>query len=299
VGILSGLEVFATTTEGFKAGMAELGYVEGENIVYDVQEVYTGEADMQQTLDKFVADEVDLIFAFPTEPAILAKAATQGTDIPVVFAMGTTEGNDLIESVREPGGNITGVRYSGPDLFVKYLEFLLDLAPDAKRVWLTYDPDYPAIPSTLESLYPAASSAGVTLVEVPVKSIAEIEADLAARDQLSDVGVDGILMVPGISHAPPSWAAISAFAAKHELPIAGGLPVWAAQGETVFSYMPDNIEVGKLATPSVDKIFKGTPAGTIPVITPEPHLQLNYKLAQELGLTVPEGLLSMAMEIYR
>jgi hypothetical protein len=74
----------------------------------------------------------------------------------------------------------------------------------------------------------------VTLVEVPVKSIAEIEADLTARDQLSDVGVDGLLMVPGISHAPPSWAAISAFAAKHELPIAGGLPMWAAQGETVF-----------------------------------------------------------------
>jgi putative ABC transport system substrate-binding protein len=63
--------------------------------------------------------------------------------------------------------------------------------------------------------------------------------------------------------------------------------------------MPDNIEVGQLAAPLVDKIFKGTPAGTIPVITPDPHLHLNFKLAQELGLTVPEGLLNQANEVIR
>jgi putative ABC transport system substrate-binding protein len=299
VGIISGLEVFSSTTDGYIAGLAELGYKEGENIVYDAHEVYTGEASIQKVLDKFVADKVDLIFTFPTEPAMLAKAVTRGTNIPVVFAMGTIEGNDLVESVRQPGGNITGIRYSGPDLFVKYLEFLLELSPNAKRVWLTYDPDYPAIPSTLGALRPAASSVGVTLVELPVKSPAEIAADLKMRDQLSDVGIDGILMVPGISHAPDSWAAISAFSAKHKLPIAGGLPIAVEKGETVFTYMPDNIEVGKLAATQTNKILKGTSAGTIPVVTPEPRLRLNYKLAQELGLNISKGLLNRADEIIR
>jgi putative ABC transport system substrate-binding protein len=106
-------------------------------------------------------------------------------------------------------------------------------------------------------------------------------------------------MVPGISHAPDSWAAISTFSAKHKLPIAGGLPIAVEQGETVFTYMPDNIEVGKLAASQTHKILKGTPAGTIPVVTPEPHLRLNYKLAQELGLNISKGLLNRADEIIR
>jgi putative ABC transport system substrate-binding protein len=55
--------------------------------------------------------------------------------------------------------------------------------------------------------------------------------------------------------------------------------------------------MGELAASLADKIFRGTPAGTIPVVTPEDHLRLNYKAAQELGLTVPEGLLSLATEI--
>jgi putative ABC transport system substrate-binding protein len=297
VGILSGLEVFATTADGFKIRMKELGYKEGENIIYDFQEVYDDKEKMQKVFDKFVADKVDLIFTYPTEPAIAAKAATLETNIPVVFAMGTIEGNNLIKNIRQPGGNVTGIRYSGPGLFTEYLEILLELAPWVKRVWLTYDPDYPAIPSTLNSLQPAASSAGVTLVKVPVKRETEIEADLSARAKLNDIGIDAILMVPGISHAPASWEAIRKFAAEHKLPIAGGPAAALNQGETVFTYMPDNIEVGKLSALLVDKILKGTPAGTIPVITPEPHLRINYKTAKKLGLKVPEGLLSRAEEI--
>ncbi len=299
IGTLSGLEVFASTTEGFKAGMTELGYKEGKNIVYDSYEEYANDAEMQKVFDKFVTDKVDLIFTFPTEPAMMAKATAREADIPVVFAMGTVERDDLIESIRQPGGNITGVRYSGPGLFVKCLEILLELAPNIKRVWLTYEPAYPAIPSTLESLRLAAASAGITLVEVPVKSVSDIEADLSARDKLENVGTDAILMVPGISHSDGGWAAISKFAAKNKLPIAGGPPTAVDRGETVFTYMPDNIEVGKLAALLADKIFRGTSAGTIPVVTPEPHLRLNYKVAKELGLNVPEGLLSRADEIIR
>ena len=53
------------------------------------------------------------------------------------------------------------------------------------------------------------------------------------------------------------------------------------------------------ATPLADKIFKGTPPSTIPVVTPNQDLYINYKVAQELGLTIPEGLLSQATQIIR
>ena len=101
-----------------------------------------------------------------------------------------------------------------------------------------------------------------------------------------------------LTQSPAGWAAISQFAAEHKVPIGGAMPFTADHG-ALFSYVGDNVEMGKLAASLADKIFKGTAAGTIPVVTPEDRLRLNYKVAQELGLTMPDGLLSMAMEIIR
>jgi putative ABC transport system substrate-binding protein len=294
VGIMA-LSFFEVIADGFKAKMTELGYVEGQNIAYDLQIVSADQAEMQKVLDKFVADEVDLIFAFPTEPALLAKAKTQGTNIPVLFVMGTIEGNDLVKSVREPGDNITGVRFAGPDLYVKYLEVLLDLAPNTKRVGLFYDPEYPAMASTIEALRAAAPSVGVTLVEVHVASDAELEANLQARAKLSDVGFDATILMPAATLLA-SYELIGKFSAEHELPFVAGRPrnEWS-----VFTLIPDDIETGEQAAPLADKILRGTPAGEIPVASPNTSLRINYKRAQELGLTVPEGLLKRAVEIIR
>lgn len=299
VGILNGFPPFAEIADGFKAKMSELGYVEGQNVVYDVQTPNFDPAEEERILKQFVTDDVDLIFTFATEAAIATKVATQGTEIPVVFAFGVLEGNDLIESVRQPGGNITGVRFPGPELSVKRLELLHQIAPQAKRVAVIYNANYPANPSQLEALRPAAASWGLSLVEVPVKSVADIEADLQARSASDDIGLDAILIITDdLSQSPDGWPLISKFAAEHKIPIAGSAAFEADSG-AVFSYIPDSVATGQLAASLADKIFKGTPAGDIPVVTPESRLRINYKLAQELGLTVPEGLLSQAAEIIR
>ena len=106
--------------------MTELGYTEGKNIVYDVQKTNVDIDAYKKITQKFVQDKVDLIFVFPTEAAMEAKAATQGTNIPVVFDLAFTDvkGIDLINSVREPGGNITGVRFPSVDIASKRLEIL-------------------------------------------------------------------------------------------------------------------------------------------------------------------------------
>jgi putative tryptophan/tyrosine transport system substrate-binding protein len=299
VGVLSGLDIFAATTDGFKAKMTELGYVEGKNIIYDVQKTNFDAAKEQEIFKKFVADKVDLIFVFPTEASLAAKAATQGTNIPVLFANAFVEGNTLVESVRQPGGNITGVRFPGPDIAVKRLEILHELAPQAKRVWVGYLRDYPSVPPVLEVLRPAAAALGVTLVEVPATSPADVQADLQARAQAADIGIDAILFIPEpLNVNPDAFAAISKFAVEHKVPIAGAFI--SAEGYGVaFANLTDSVEVGELAAPLADKIFKGTPTGTISVVSPEAHLQLNYKMAQQLGLQVPEGLLKQATQVIR
>jgi len=299
VGIVSGIAPFASIADGFKAEMTELGYVEGENIVYDVQEINADPEEQKRVLEQFVEDEVDLIFAFATEAALDAKTATAGTDIPVVFAMSNIEGVDLVDSIRQPGGNITGVRYPGPDLALKRFEFLMDIAPQTERLYVAYRDAYPANHSALEVLRPAAEASGVTLVEVPLTSATDLEADLQARTAAGDIGIDAILIMPDdITQSPPGWPMLSEFAAEHKIPI-GGSAGFEADTGAVFSYINENMETGRLAAPLADKILNGAPAGDIPVVTPESELRLNYKVTEELGLTIPEGLLSIAVEVIR
>jgi putative ABC transport system substrate-binding protein len=300
VGILSGHPAFAAVADGFIAQMDELGYVEGKNIVYDLQETGSDAERMKEISQKFVADEVDLILTITHGAALAAKAATEGTDIPVVFAIAQTEDATLVENVRNPGGNITGVRYPGPDLAAKRLELLLEIAPQTKRVYATYRSEYPAALNALETgLRPAVSTTDVTLVEVPIASVDDLKADLQARASADDIGFDAILILPEpLSQSPDGWAEISAFAVEHKLPIGGSAAIQYERG-AVFTYNIDNVEVGGLAGPLVDKVLNGVEAGSIPIVTPESYLRINHKQAQELGLIVPDGLLLMADEVIR
>jgi putative tryptophan/tyrosine transport system substrate-binding protein len=297
VGILSGSAFAAPIGEAFKAEMTKLGYTEGQNIVYDYHEVNNDPEGEKQVIKQFIADKVDLIFTYPAQPAIAAKMLTEGTDIPVVFSLTTVEGTDLIKSVSEPGGNITGVRTAGASNSIKRLEYLLQIAPQVKRV---YFPFTKAVNSrVLETLRPAAAGMGVTIVEIEITSAAEIKADLEQRAQAEDIGIDAVLISPeGFIQSPEVFGAILQFANEHKLPVAGLVDFTADQG-ALFSYNFVMTEMGSLAAPAADKILKGTPAGTIPVVTCDDRLRINFKAAQALGLKVPDGLLKLASEIIR
>jgi len=78
------------------------------------------------------------------------------------------------------------------------------------------------------------------------------------------------------------------------LPIAGGPDIAVNNGESVFIYMPDNIEVGGLAAVLADKIFKGAVPAQFPLSRPNPRLRMNYKLIKKLGLDTKTGLLNRA-----
>ncbi|MBN1428857.1 MAG: ABC transporter substrate-binding protein [Anaerolineae bacterium] len=297
VGILSGTDDFLAIGEGFKAEMTRLGYIEGENIVYDLQRTNAEPDEMERIAKQFVDDKVDLIFTFPTEPALAVKEATQGTGIPVIFAYAGIEGAGLVENVREPGGNITGVRYPGPEQMTKRIELLAEIIPQARRVWIGYDKNYPNTAPALEVMRPLAEANGIELIEVPAATIADLEADLAARTEADDLGIDAIILMPDIfNHSPEGWEIILSFAQKHKVPIAGSFFYTVEMG-AIFGNANDFINVGALAAPLADKIFKGTPAGTIPVVTPEQEVYINYIVAQDLGVTVPEGLLRQAAQI--
>lgn len=299
VGVLSGLEYLADTTDGFKTKMTELGYIEGRNIVYDVQKTDFDMAAYKRILKKFVDDKVDLIFVFPTEASQEAKEATKNTNIPVVFTNAFTEDTGLVSSVREPGGNITGVRWVGPDLALQRFEIMQEIAPYAKRIWIPYQKGYPIVKSQLEALRPAFISSGITMIEVPADNAADLDAQLQKQAKLFNKATDAILLLAEpLGVTPDAFAVMGRFADTHKIPVGGAL-MSAGGYESVFGLTPQSIPQGKQAAFLADKILQGTPVGTIPIVSAEPYFQLNYKAIQKLGLTVSEGLLNRADEIIR
>lgn len=299
VGIICGPDFFLPVIDGLKAKMAELGFVEGKNIVYDLQAFNADPQGEKRAAERFVKDRVDLIVTTPTEPSLTAQAAIKGTDIPLVFAYASLEGNNLVQSVSTPGDNITGLRFSGPEECCRHLELMLEFVPTAKRVWICYNENYPTIEPSIAVLRGLAASRGVTLVEVPAETIDEIKADLLRRARSNNPGMDAILLMPEpFSHSPAGWSAIRNFADDHKIPIGGSFLFTVEQG-ALFGDANDLFRVGELTAPLAKKVLEGVPAGTIPVLTPEPILIINYNVAEKLQIAVPEGLLHMAARIIR
>jgi putative ABC transport system substrate-binding protein len=300
VGIFVGADTMSIVVDAFKARMTELGYVEGKNIAYDVQKSNADPAEEKRISGKFATDKVDLVFAFPGQSARSVKIALQGTNIPIVFANAVIEGTDLVDSVRSPGGNITGVRVPGTELTLKSFESLLEFTPRFKRIMVIYDPNYPTTPSALEALRPAALSSNVTLQEVHVTRVQDTQAVLQGLEKSGDATMDAIMLLQDtVPRSSEAIGLILKFADAHRVPVAGGPSAVVRNGGAVLSVTSDLVETGGLAASLADKILKGTPAGTIPVVSPQPRLLINYTKAQELGLTVPQGLLKQATEIIR
>lgn len=297
VGILLGLEFIAPIGDGFKAGMSELGYVEGENIVYDIQLTNFDIPTYQTVIQKFVDDKVDLIIVSPTEATLEAKSIAESAGIPVVFTFAFTEGMGIIENVREPGGNITGVRFPGIEITLKRYEILRKLVPDAKRIWLPYQAGYPIVAPQLEALEPLAKADGVTLLPFPANNAAEVQAELEKFAASDDPGIDAIMaLVEPLFVSPDTFEVIAKFAYEHKIPF-GGAYYSTGEYTSIFGVNVDFYETGRLAAPLADKIFNGVNAGTIPVSTPENFIQINYAVAKLFGITVPDGLLKQANEV--
>lgn len=299
VGVLFDGQSIIDMIKGFKIKMAEFGYIENKNIIYYLAD---GNGDMKENkrlAEKFVADKVDLIYSLATPSTIAAYNATRETKIPVLFSYIGTEESVFVKSNREPGGNLTGVRYPGPELQVRRLEILKEIAPKVRRVWLGFDINNPANKPALMELRKTASILGVTLIEVPGNTIEDIKKDLKIRNAMNDPGLDAIILMPdGFNHMPAGLELITQFALKHKIPVAGSFQYTVVKG-AIFGNTNNSYKVGELAAPIADKIIKGTPPGIIPVVTPDQYLIINYKLAQKLGLKIPKGLLKQADEIIR
>jgi putative ABC transport system substrate-binding protein len=163
------------TLKGFREGIKEAGYRDGESIILEVQDLKGARAQLQRAVNDFVGKKVDLIFATGTRATQAAMAATK--QIPIVFrhpadpvALG------LVKNVNRPGGNVTGVAAFSHDMNQKRLEVFKQIVANLRRVHIFYDSNNRFSPENFAAAQKAASQFKIEVVEHPVKTVDELKA---------------------------------------------------------------------------------------------------------------------------
>src|SRR6185369_10500057 len=125
------------TVEGLKAGLRELGLVDGRDITFDIRFTEGKLETMPAAASALVKGGVDLIFTSQEAATQAARDAT--VTVPIVFTLvGDPVGAGIVASLGQPGGNVTGVSSLQTELVAKRLEVLKTLTPAVRRVWLIY-----------------------------------------------------------------------------------------------------------------------------------------------------------------
>jgi putative tryptophan/tyrosine transport system substrate-binding protein len=276
----------------FRQRMRELGYVEGQNVTYEVRWAQGEDERLSKLAAELVALKVDLIVTGGTNAAIAAKRAT--STIPIVTATGSDPvAIGLVSSLRRPGGNVTGMTTINSELAAKRLGFLKIVAPRASRIAILWEESSAGSRPAVQETETAAKTAGLIIHSVPVRSPAEIEAGFATVVR----GRAGALSIVGSPMFFSHRKRLAELAVKHRLPTVVGPREFVEAGGLI-GYAADFPDLFRRAATFVDKILKGAKPGDLPVEQPTKfELVINLRTAKALGLTIPQSLLLRADEI--
>jgi putative ABC transport system substrate-binding protein len=273
--------------------MAERGYIEDENISYITYYIDQLE-EVEPTAQSLVDANVDLILALGRPHALAAKKVTEGTEASVVFGIcGDPVSVGLVDSMEQPGGNITGVSCTvGTASEEKRLELLTEVSPDLNRVFIAYDPNDPGLVAVYNAVIQAASRLDLELVTQEQTSAEEYSELLA--------NLPGDIDAYFILNDPVSFTVISdilALSVERRFVVSSPLHNITQSG-AFMSYGPDFFLVGKQVSRMADQVLNGADAGTLPVESGELLLAVNLQTAEAIGVEVPEAVLEQADIIY-
>jgi len=291
IGVVNDVSILSPVVDGFKAGMAELGYIEGKNVRY----IYNGILESNQKIidaeiEKLLSQDIDMFLTVGNQAALRAKYAVKGADTPILAgACFRPIEAGLIETMRRPGHNITGVVASGTTS--KALEWLKMITPGLKKVYLPYNPDDAISISSLSGLDDAASKLGIELVLQKVHSVGETV--IAIRNLPKDVGA--IFMIPS-STLNSRGSELSQAAINRGIPMGASVPL---DKDVLISLGTDLNDVGKRTARLAHQIRQGVSPADIPMETSEVFLTINLKTAEKIGVKIPDVILAQANKIIR
>jgi putative ABC transport system substrate-binding protein len=283
----------AGVVAAFRQGLAETGYVEGQNVAIE----YRWAEGRYDRLPAFAADlvgrKVDLIVASGGSPSVrTAKSAT--STIPIVFtALGDPVGAGVVASLARPGGNLTGSSIMATELTSKRLELLSELVPQCHVIALLVNPNSPEAEPTIRDAQEAAGAKGVELPILKAGTEDEIDVAFASLSQLQA----GALIVGNDPFFDGRVEQLVALASRYAVPAIYYSREFAASGGLI-SYAPSFTAAYHQAGIYAGRILSGEKPSDLPVQQPTTfELVVNLKTAKALGITVPPLILGRADEV--
>jgi ABC-type uncharacterized transport system substrate-binding protein len=277
--------------EAFRAGLHDLGYQEGRNIVIEYRWADGHYDRLPALFADLVRLNVDVIVTHGTPGVLAAKRAT--STIPIVIAASSDAvASRLVESLGRPGANVTGLTFFNPELAAKRLEFLKETLPGLTHVAILLNPANPNSNAIMPTVRRTAQALNLEMDQFDVRGPAEFEGAFAAMGQkrLAALAlVDDPILV---AHSP----AIANLALRYRLPSCGW-PKFAVEGGLI-GYGIDFPDLYRRAAAFVGKILNGTKPADLPVERASKfQTVVNGQTAKSLGLDMPVTILVRADEV--
>ena len=271
----------------FRAGLGDLGYIEGRNIALEFHYAEGKPERLADLARELVRTRPDVIFALGGDVAPSVRTATSTIPIVVAVSLDPVQ-SGLVANLARPGGNLTGVTFVSSDLAAKRLQLLKEIAPAVSRVGVLWNPDH--VDPEYRETQAAGRTLGVQVHSLEVRAGGDLErafqTAIAAR-------VEAIVVVSSRLMAV-NRQAIADLATRNRMLLVAGWGGWPQVG-ALFSYGPDLDVIVRLAATHVDKVLRGARPGDIPIEQPNKfELIVNLKAARAHGLTVPPAILGRA-----
>ena len=283
--------------EAIQLGLRELGYIEGQNIVFEYRYANGKHGLESELADELVRLKVDLILV-PGGADWVQTVKNATKTIPIVM---TGTGGDpiaagLVESLARPGGNITGITNLSAELGGKRLELLKEAVPKVAHVAVLYNPSNPpSVREVKEDLPIAARALGMTIQSWEVRAADGFDKVFAAMRKQRPDG----LYLPTGPQMFTNAKRIAGFALKSRLPSVYGRKETVDEGG-LMSYGADIADSYRRVAIYVDKILKGTKPAELPIEQPTKfELVINLKTAKQIGVTIPQSVLARADRVIK
>lgn len=268
--------------EGFLAGLAEEGIVEGENLKVDYVNAQADAGTAAMTANNFVSKKVDMICAIATPTAMSAYNATMNTDIPVIYtAVSDPVEAGLANADGSPVGNVTGT--SDALAVDAQLQMIRTILPDATKIGIIYTTSEANSISTVAEYKEKAADYGFEIVDTGVTAMSEVA--LAAADIVGKVDCITNLTDNTVVSALQT---VLEEANKKNIPVFGS-EVEQVKAGCVASMGLEYFELGKQTGKMAAKVLKGEAKASemnYEVIS-EPSLYVNFAAAEKIGLELP------------
>jgi putative tryptophan/tyrosine transport system substrate-binding protein len=296
VGVVGGgsADGFAPEVAGFRKGLNETGFVEGQNVTVEYHWLEGRYDRLPSLMADLVGRRVAVIATPASHPAALAaKAGT--TTIPIVFAVGADPVElGLVASIARPGGNATGINMFVADITPKRLGLLHDLVPKATRIMVLVNPANTSTAEAARRDMPAAArTIGLQIEFLNATTSREIEAAFAT---LGRNRADALFVAPD-SFFFSRRAQFVTFAARYAIPAAYSLREFVEAGG-LMSYGIDDADVWRQVGIYTGQILKGAKPTELPVLQSSKfEFVINLQTARLLGIEVPNAIQLLADEV--